>query len=873
MGQCVSKPPDGMDFTGAAQAGGQQGANPTGSNAAAAAATYQDPSAHSQHLNLAKRSFRSSNRSVIESLASIYQVKTVLGSGCEGKTWLTQDLSTGALWAVKMVKLPLHTKMVQAIFREIRIQSELGEGHINIITPQEVVLTSHYLGLVMEYAPGGSLTQYVTRKWKETGGVGLLMTEDEAGFFFKQIVHAVDYCHRHRVVHRDLKLDNTLLSAHNPPFVKICDFGFARGWGGENAHFNTIIGTPDYMPPQLTSAKVHRTETQYDGTKADVWSMGVLLAVMLLGKFPFDDAVNAGADPMRTVYLQQHMHPRWRDNPALRDHVPLLSQDALDLLDKCFEKDEDKRISVREIMQHPWFIRALAPFYQQPLDALFREQAELERRMMSGANKSKERDAAIANLIRMACSDEFKKLATAPLTPEFTFQLYSRINLRSVQDHYPTFNRNSVKAILKAESRRNSQRGNSGRPKLANVQWDPNNSTPSSAGGYGPGSGYGPQSGYGPASGFGPASGYGPQSGYGPAGPGPNSGYGTVGVAGMYPSSNYGAPQSYGLNGGPMPPGALPQSIGNGQQATLASSSYLTPIGQNGIQYSGAGGSGPPPGAPQSGAVQFRSPGTIAAAAAAAAAAGPGGQQSQQQPPQLQPQPMFMMAGVSGFAPNPAFAGYVVNSDQLMNGGVQGMGMGAPRFSPPQPGTGTGGPVMGQGQGPAMMTPVGAQGMAPGMMAAPGMMGTGIMGPSGMMPGGGMMAGPGMMPGAGMMAGPGMMPGAGMMVSPGMMPGAGMMAGPGMMPGPGMMGPGAAAGPGPMAGPGTGGGGGMGSPAPMMAAGPAAAAAAGPAGLSGAPQQPVRFKPPSSAVGPNGQQQQQQYDSQQQQQQQQQQQH
>ncbi len=56
--------------------------------------------------------------------------------GCEGKTWLTQDLSTGALWAVKMVRLPLHTKMVQAIFREIRIQAELGEGHINIITPQ-----------------------------------------------------------------------------------------------------------------------------------------------------------------------------------------------------------------------------------------------------------------------------------------------------------------------------------------------------------------------------------------------------------------------------------------------------------------------------------------------------------------------------------------------------------------------------------------------------------------------------------------------------------------------------------------------------------------------------------------------------------------
>ncbi|PNH04322.1 hypothetical protein TSOC_009512 [Tetrabaena socialis] len=162
MGQCVSKPPDGLTYTAPPNASStatstyrgqhqqQQSLAGGGGNAAAAAASYApEASAAQQHAALSKRSFRSSNRSVVESLASIYQVKAVLGSGCEGKTWLTQDLSTGALWAVKMVKLPLHTKMVQAIFREIRIQSELGEGHINIITPQHLSahssshLTSH----------------------------------------------------------------------------------------------------------------------------------------------------------------------------------------------------------------------------------------------------------------------------------------------------------------------------------------------------------------------------------------------------------------------------------------------------------------------------------------------------------------------------------------------------------------------------------------------------------------------------------------------------------------------------------------------------------------------------------------------------------
>ena len=141
------------------------------------------------------------------------------------------------------------------------------------------------------------------------------------------------------VTDRDLKLDNTLLSKDNPPLIKLCDFGFARGWG-EDSHFTTVIGTPvslpaccacqaqcapfslgvrdrhtggpdsapftlltvcvpnsylcaapytqDYMAPQITAAKMHQGKALYDGTKADVWAMGVLLCVMLIGKFPFE---------------------------------------------------------------------------------------------------------------------------------------------------------------------------------------------------------------------------------------------------------------------------------------------------------------------------------------------------------------------------------------------------------------------------------------------------------------------------------------------------------------------------------------------------------------------------------------------------------
>lgn len=89
--------------------------------------------------------------------------------------------------------------------------------------------------------------------------------------------------------------------------MKICDFGFARGWSVES-NFTTVIGTPDYMSPQITAAKA-QGKVLYDGTKADVWSMGVLLCVMLIGKFPFEgDSVSTMgvADPMKKIWLQQN---------------------------------------------------------------------------------------------------------------------------------------------------------------------------------------------------------------------------------------------------------------------------------------------------------------------------------------------------------------------------------------------------------------------------------------------------------------------------------------------------------------------------------------------------------------------------------------
>eukprot|EP00195_Chlamydomonas_chlamydogama_P017435 CAMPEP_0202915134 /NCGR_PEP_ID=MMETSP1392-20130828/64899_1 /ASSEMBLY_ACC=CAM_ASM_000868 /TAXON_ID=225041 /ORGANISM="Chlamydomonas chlamydogama, Strain SAG 11-48b" /LENGTH=443 /DNA_ID=CAMNT_0049607039 /DNA_START=317 /DNA_END=1648 /DNA_ORIENTATION=- len=394
------------------------------------------------------------NRSIVEGLAGAYKVIKLLGSGAEGNTWLVKDETNGQSWAIKLIKLPLPARFVQAIFREIKLQSELGEGHNNIVTPEEVVLTSHYLGLVMEFAPGGSLTSYITQKFRECQGVGLLVPEDEARYFFKQIVNAVDYCHKHHVVHRDLKLDNTLLSGHNPPHIKICDFGFARGWG-EDSHFTTVIGTPDYMSPQITAAKA-QGKALYDGIKADVWAMGVLLCVALIGKFPFEgDSVSTMQvnDPMKKIWVQQNK-TTWSQNSLLRDQLPYLSAEAKDLLDRMFELDEKKRTDMKGIKDHPWFNMSMRPQYEEAMRKLEAEQLEVDKKVAAGAYRSKQRDQAISNMIKLAASEEFRQRATEAITADTTFQIWSRISLRTVQETYPVFNKASLKAMMSQHSQR-----------------------------------------------------------------------------------------------------------------------------------------------------------------------------------------------------------------------------------------------------------------------------------------------------------------------------------------------------------------------------------------------------------------------------------
>lgn len=99
----------------------------------------------------------------------------------------------------------------------------------------------------------------------------------------QQFVNAVNYCHKHCVAHRDLKLDNVLLDGSDPPVLKLTDFGFAKTWTGVGRN-TAHIGTPVYMAPETIKNDKNVT---FSPPSVDVWASGVLLLVMLLGAFPF----------------------------------------------------------------------------------------------------------------------------------------------------------------------------------------------------------------------------------------------------------------------------------------------------------------------------------------------------------------------------------------------------------------------------------------------------------------------------------------------------------------------------------------------------------------------------------------------------------
>ncbi|KAL6893497.1 hypothetical protein ACP4OV_007595 [Aristida adscensionis] len=261
-----------------------------------------------------------------------YELVRDIGSGNFGVARLMRNRANGQLVAVKYIERG--DKIDENVQREIINHRSLR--HPNIIRFKEVILTSTHLAIVMEYASGGELFERICNAGR--------FSEDEARFFFQQLISGVSYCHSMQVCHRDLKLENTLLDGSTAPRLKICDFGYSKS-SVLHSQPKSTVGTPAYIAPEVLLKK------EYDGKVADVWSCGVTLYVMLVGAYPFED-------PDEPKNFRKTIQRILSVQYSIPDYVHI-TPECRDLISRIFVADPATRITIPEITNHPWFTKNL----------------------------------------------------------------------------------------------------------------------------------------------------------------------------------------------------------------------------------------------------------------------------------------------------------------------------------------------------------------------------------------------------------------------------------------------------------------------------------------------------------------------------------
>nr|POE56101.1 protein kinase kin1 [Quercus suber] len=223
-------------------------------------------------------------RTAIDAQTGHWELGKTIGAGSMGKVKLARNKETGEQVAVKIVprqstdgehRTPAERERAEHS-KEIRTAREAAivslVDHPYICGMRDVVRTNYHWYMLFEHVNGGQMLDYIISHGR--------LKEKQARKFGRQIASALDYCHRNSIVHRDLKIENILISKSGD--IKIIDFGLSNLFSPKN-FLKTFCGSLYFAAPELLQAK------QYTGPEVDVWSFGIVLYVLVCGKVPFDD--------------------------------------------------------------------------------------------------------------------------------------------------------------------------------------------------------------------------------------------------------------------------------------------------------------------------------------------------------------------------------------------------------------------------------------------------------------------------------------------------------------------------------------------------------------------------------------------------------
>ncbi|KAF2401882.1 kinase-like protein [Trichodelitschia bisporula] len=332
---------------------------PNGGDSASAAPVANDDGSRTRQERTEQRPARK------EARFGEYYLGQTLGEGEFGKVKLGWKRDGGVQVAVKLIRrdaLGTNPSRLPKIYREISILR--GLQHPNIVRLHEMVETERHIGIILEYASGGELFDYILQH--------RFLKDNAARRLFAQLVSGVGYLHKKGIVHRDLKLENLLLDRNRN--IIITDFGFANTFNpvdelGEEIEYNlsnrdfvkkmgldvmrddghrrgdlmqTSCGSPCYAAPELVVS-----DSLYTGRKVDVWSCGVILYAMLAGYLPFDDdPANPEGDNINLLYKYIVSTPL-----TFPEYV---TPHARDLLKRILVPDPRKRADLFEVARHSW---------------------------------------------------------------------------------------------------------------------------------------------------------------------------------------------------------------------------------------------------------------------------------------------------------------------------------------------------------------------------------------------------------------------------------------------------------------------------------------------------------------------------------------
>lgn len=277
-----------------------------------------------------------------------YELGRLLGKGTFAKVYYARNIRNGQSVAIKMIdkEKVIKVGLMEQVKREISVMRLVR--HPNVVRLFEVMASRTKIYFVMEYIKGGELFDKVTK-----GKV----PEDEARKYFQQLISAVDYCHGRGVYHRDLKPENLLLDENDN--LKVSDFGLSALVDSkrQDTILHTTCGTPAYVAPEVIS------RIGYDGAKADIWSCGVILFVLMAGYYPFHDSNLM--EMYKKVVKGEFKCPSW------------FSSGAKKFISKMLDPDPSTRISIAKIRENKWFKKGLddkkvkieEPKENVPLDA------------------------------------------------------------------------------------------------------------------------------------------------------------------------------------------------------------------------------------------------------------------------------------------------------------------------------------------------------------------------------------------------------------------------------------------------------------------------------------------------------------------------